>query len=56
MFASPTEIDIDLLTGGTDRIKAKNVIIATGSEPTPIPTIPADEKYIITSTGALSLP
>ena len=54
-FASKSEIDIDLLAGGTERIKAKNVIIATGSEPTPIPGIPADEKYIVTSTGALSL-
>jgi len=54
-FASPTEIEVDLLAGGTDRIKAKNVIIATGSEPIPIPGIPADEKYIVSSTGALAL-
>ena len=33
----------------------ENIIIATGSEPTPIPGIPTDEKYIVTSTGALSL-
>jgi dihydrolipoamide dehydrogenase len=54
-FASRNEIDIDLIAGGTERIIAKNTIIATGSEPTPIPSIPADEKYIVTSTGALSL-
>ena len=54
-FASKNEIDIDLIAGGTERIKAKNIIIATGSEPTPIPGIPADEKYIVSSTGALSL-
>ena len=54
-FASKNEIDIDLIAGGTERIKAKNIIIATGSEPTPIPAIPADEKYIVSSTGALSL-
>ena len=41
--------------GGTERIRAKNIIIATGSEPTPIPGIPADEKYIVSSTGCLSL-
>lgn len=36
----------------------KNVLIATGSEPSPLPgnTIPIDEKYVVTSTGALSLP
>lgn len=54
-FASKNEIDIDLNAGGTERIKAKNIIIATGSEPTPIPGIPADEKYIVSSTGALVL-
>jgi dihydrolipoamide dehydrogenase len=54
-FASPTEIEVDLIGGGLDKIKAKNVIIATGSEPTPIPTLPADERYIVSSTGALSL-
>lgn len=38
-------------------IKAKNVIIATGSEPSTLPgnVIPIDEKYVVTSTGALSL-
>lgn len=54
-FASEHEIDIDLNAGGTERIKAKNIIIATGSEPTPIPGIPADEKYIVSSTGCLTL-
>lgn len=57
-FASTNEIDIDLIQGGTERIKAKNIIIATGSEPSPLPgnVIPIDEKYVVSSTGALSLP
>ena len=42
-FISRSEIEVDLLAGGTETIKAKNVIIATGSEPTPIPSIPVDE-------------
>lgn len=54
-FSSKSEIEVDLLAGGSEKIKAKNVIIATGSEPTPIPTIPVDEKHIVSSTGALSL-
>lgn len=54
-FASSNEIEIDLIGGGSDKIKAKNIIIATGSEPSPIPGIPVDEKYVVTSTGALSL-
>ena len=36
-------------------LSAKNFIIATGSSSITIPTIPIDEKKIITSTGALSL-
>lgn len=31
-------------------------MIATGSEPSPFPGLPYDEKVIISSTGALSLP
>ncbi|MBI3440743.1 MAG: FAD-dependent oxidoreductase, partial [Proteobacteria bacterium] len=37
-------------------IQAKNIVIATGSESTPLPGITVDEKQIVTSTGALSLP
>ena len=56
-FSSPNEIEVDLNDGGKDSIKAKNVIIATGSEPSPLPgnVIPIDEKYVVSSTGALSL-
>lgn len=36
-------------------MSAKNVLIATGSEPTPFPNLPFDEKVVISSTGALSL-
>ena len=44
------------LDGNKETITAKNTIIATGSEPTPFPNLPFDEKIIISSTGALSLP
>ena len=56
-FASKTEIEVDLLDGSSETIKAKNTIIATGSEPTKLPgnSIPVDEKYVVSSTGALSL-
>jgi dihydrolipoamide dehydrogenase len=30
-FAARGEVDIDLLLGGKEKIKAKNIIIATGS-------------------------
>lgn len=36
-------------------ITARHVIIATGSEPTPLPFLPFDEKRIVSSTGVLAL-
>ncbi len=42
---------------GSDRtlVDAKNVILATGSEPISLPFLPFDEKIVLSSTGALSL-
>ena len=34
---------------------AKNIIIATGSEPSSLPGVEVDEKVVVTSTGALAL-
>lgn len=36
-------------------LTAENILIATGSDSTPLPGITVDEKRIVTSTGALSL-
>ncbi|MFH1158723.1 MAG: dihydrolipoyl dehydrogenase [Pseudomonadota bacterium] len=41
---------------GTQTLHAKNIVIATGSESMPLSGITIDEKRIVTSTGALSLP
>ena len=41
---------------GSKALKTKNIIIATGSEVATLPGIEIDEKQIISSTGALSLP
>ncbi|CAG8498735.1 19087_t:CDS:10 [Rhizophagus irregularis] len=49
------EIEVDGLDGNKTTLKAKNIIIATGSEPTPFKGLEVDEKQIVTSTGALSL-
>ena len=35
--------------------QAKNIILATGSEPKPLPFLPFDEQRVLSSTGALSL-
>jgi dihydrolipoamide dehydrogenase len=37
-------------------ISGKSIILATGSEPIPLPFLPFDEKKILSSTGALALP
>jgi dihydrolipoamide dehydrogenase len=41
--------------GQGETVSAKHIVIATGSEPTPLPGITIDEKTIVSSTGALSL-
>jgi dihydrolipoamide dehydrogenase len=40
--------------GGTE-YAAKHIVLATGSESTPLPGVAVDEKRIVTSTGALDL-
>lgn len=40
---------------GKQVLKARAVVIATGSEVTPLPGIEIDEKQIVSSTGALTL-
>jgi dihydrolipoamide dehydrogenase len=42
--------------GGEQALSARNIVIATGSEPTPLPGVPWVENRIVDSTGALSLP
>lgn len=54
-FVNENEVKVALNEGGEETLKAKNVIIATGSEPTPFPGIEIDEKKIVTSTGILEL-
>jgi dihydrolipoamide dehydrogenase len=38
-----------------DTLAARNILIATGSEVTPLPGVAIDEKKIVSSTGALEL-
>ena len=39
--------------GAKQTLETKNIVIATGSEPTPLPNIDIDEERIVSSTGAL---
>jgi len=50
-FVSPQELVVN-----KTRVKAKNFILATGSDSIELPFMPFDEKVIVSSTGALSLP
>jgi len=41
---------------GDELHEAKNIVIATGSEPATLPGVTVDEQVVVTSTGALTLP
>lgn len=49
------EVEVTNADGKKEVIKAKNIIIATGSEVANLPGLEIDEETIISSTGALSL-
>lgn len=53
-FTSSTELEVEK-GNETQKVKAKNFIIATGSDSIALPFLPFDEKYIVSSTGALAL-
>jgi dihydrolipoamide dehydrogenase len=40
----PNEVEVSLLDGSKQTISAKNILIATGSEVTPLPGVPVDEE------------
>lgn len=54
-ITSPNEVTVTKEDGSKEIVKTKNIIIATGSEPTSFPGLEFDEKTVISSTGALSL-
>ena len=54
-LAGDQRIDVTLSDGGKAQIEADAIVIATGSEPTPLPNVAIDEKRIVSSTGALEL-
>jgi dihydrolipoamide dehydrogenase len=54
-ITAPGQIEVKAKDGSVSAIAAKAIIIATGSEVTPLPGVDIDEKAIISSTGALEL-
>ena len=53
MIVAPGKIEVSLLAGGTRTLNTKNIVIATGSESTPLRGVEIDEKLVASSTGAL---
>jgi dihydrolipoamide dehydrogenase len=45
----------DTVKVGDRTVRAKNIVIATGSSVTPLPGVEIDEKMVVSSTGALEL-
>lgn len=43
-LAGPHEVEVALAEGGSKTLKAKNIMIATGSEVSPLPGVPIDEE------------
>ncbi|MEC8095203.1 MAG: FAD-dependent oxidoreductase, partial [Pseudomonadota bacterium] len=50
----PGEVEVELVNGGTRALSADHVVLATGSEVTPLPGVEIDEERIVSSTGALA--
>ena len=50
-ITAPGEVKV-----GDETLKAKNIVVATGSEPATLPFLEIDEERIVSSTGALDLP
>lgn len=52
-IVSPTSIDLTPPDGPSERISARNIIIATGARPRSIPPLPVDGNRIVTSREAI---
>lgn len=56
-LTGPNGVSVDLMDGGSESLDSKNIVIATGSEVTPLPPVPVDNAggKIVDSTGALEI-
>lgn len=55
-LAGPGKVEVTNADGAVTVLETKNIVIATGSEPSGLPGVSVDQKRIVDSTGALSLP
>ncbi|MEI8146926.1 MAG: dihydrolipoyl dehydrogenase, partial [Alphaproteobacteria bacterium] len=52
---APGKVQVTAEDGSTQVLETKSIVIATGSDVTPLPGVTIDEKQIVSSTGALDL-
>ncbi len=55
-IAGAGRVEVTAADGSVSVLAAKNIVIATGSEPTPLPGVAFEDGKVVDSTGALSLP
>ena len=55
MIAKPTLVGVTTPEGKSLSLNTKRILIATGSETTPLPGVTIDEKRVVSSTGAIAL-
>jgi dihydrolipoamide dehydrogenase len=55
-IAGPGQVTVKAEDGSTTTIETRNIVIATGSESAPLAGVTVDQKRIVDSTGALTLP
>ncbi len=53
-ITAPDTVQVALNEGGSAELKARNILVATGSEPVALPFLPFDGRVVVDSTGALS--
>ncbi|WP_417232513.1 dihydrolipoyl dehydrogenase [Brevundimonas sp.] len=54
-ITGPGQVEVTAADGKSSTLSAKNIVIATGSEPTPLPGVAFEAGKVIDSTGGLSL-
>jgi len=54
-IVSPGKVEVKAKDGNVRTFETKNIIVATGSDVSPLPGVSIDEQQIVSSTGALAL-
>jgi dihydrolipoyl dehydrogenase len=52
--SSPNSVYVELSEGGSVDLQTRQILLATGSEPSGLPFLPFDGRAVVDSTGALS--